>query len=321
MTTSTARTLVVVADDLGLGPGIDTGILEAHHHGVVTAASMLTIGPSFEHAASLAREAPRLDVGIHLALVGPDAPASDPADVPSLVDRRGRFAGSWRSLLPRLVAGRLDVDEVRAEWVAQIRRLRCTGIEPAHLDTHQHVHLWPSLTTVAIDLARAEGIPVVRVPRSGGPGTGRVLDRLGRRVAEQLDRAGIGHADAFAGWRRAGHHTTDDVIAAIDRLDASGARTAELSLHPGRPDETTRERYPWGFSWDDELTAALAGRVRAHIDDGPFRLGGTSELLRDGGPVGPGGVGPGLPRDSTRRPVTDTPRGRAASGRWRGRRR
>jgi len=83
-------TVVVTADDLGLSPGVTRGIFEAHRRGVVRSTSLLVTFASSAEAAALARAEPDLEVGLHIDLVG-GGPVSDPAAVPSLCDREGRF--------------------------------------------------------------------------------------------------------------------------------------------------------------------------------------------------------------------------------------
>ena len=60
--------LVVNADDLGLHPALDAGILRAHREGIVTSATVLVSGPNAEEAVDKAR-AQGLALGVHLALL------------------------------------------------------------------------------------------------------------------------------------------------------------------------------------------------------------------------------------------------------------
>ena len=60
--------LIVNADDFGQSPGINRGIIEAHEHGIVTSASLMTRWLAAGEAASYAREHPELSVGLHLDL-------------------------------------------------------------------------------------------------------------------------------------------------------------------------------------------------------------------------------------------------------------
>jgi len=54
--------------------------------------------------------------------------------------------------------------------------------------------------------------------------------------------------------------------------------TAELATHPGRPTDADRQRYRWGYRWDEELDALCSPRVRDAIDAAGFRLGTFADL-------------------------------------------
>lgn len=273
-----AGRLVVTADDFGLSPGICRGIIEAHRHGIVTATSALVLAPGFADGALLLAEVPGLDVGVHLALIGEDGPAAPARDIPTLVDRRGRLAAGWRQLLPRLVAGRIAAADVRTELTAQLARARAAGIDPTHLDTHQHLHLWPSIGRVLVEVATSEGIGVVRAPRARPRGRGRVFEVLGRRLADRLDDAALRRTEAFVGWEESGYHDERALLATVARLGRCPARTTELVLHPGRADVAARQAYRWGYQWDDEVDAACSPRVRAALRRAELTLVGPSAL-------------------------------------------
>jgi len=273
------RCLVVTADDFGLSAGISRGIIGAHCHGVITATSALVVAPGFASTVPWLAEHPTLEAGVHVALVGEDPPLSPARSIPTLVDRQGRLPRSWRHLLPVLGARRIDPADIRTEATAQVAAARAAGIDrPTHLDTHQHVHLWPAVAAVLTEVAVAEGVPVVRVPRSSRPWSGWGVEVLGRRLAQRVDRAGLRHTDGFAGWDRAGHHLEGDVVAAVRALGRAGHRTAELALHPGHSDAAARDRYRWAYDWDGERSAACATRVRQAIAEAGFDLVGPTSL-------------------------------------------
>jgi predicted glycoside hydrolase/deacetylase ChbG (UPF0249 family) len=60
--------LIVNADDFGLSPGVNRGILEAHEKRIVTSTSLMANTPGFDDAVRLARSAPDLGVGFHFNL-------------------------------------------------------------------------------------------------------------------------------------------------------------------------------------------------------------------------------------------------------------
>ncbi len=107
------KKLIVNADDLGLTPGVNRGVLRAFQDGIVTSASLLVTGSAFEDAVALARQNPDLDVGLHLTLVEEQAILGREA-LPSLVDESGRLPRTSGEFLRRALLARISWDEVEA---------------------------------------------------------------------------------------------------------------------------------------------------------------------------------------------------------------
>src|SRR5215470_18291652 len=59
------RYLNVNADDFGADQHVNRGIIEAHERGIVTSASLMVDMPGARAAVRLAKERPRLSVGLH----------------------------------------------------------------------------------------------------------------------------------------------------------------------------------------------------------------------------------------------------------------
>jgi len=154
--------LVVNADDLGLDPAIDRGILLAHRQGIVTSASLLPTGRSAAEAVRAARS-DRLALGVHLCLTSCLRPAAEAGRVASLAPQ-GRFRRSWKELVRDWLGRKIHLDEVDLEFRAQLARARELGATPDHLDGHQHLHLLPEIAGVVASIAQEEGLPV-RWPR------------------------------------------------------------------------------------------------------------------------------------------------------------
>ena len=128
------RWLIVNGDDFGASAGVNRGILEAHRRGILTSASLMVDMPGSEAAAELAREAPRLSVGIHV----------------DLTDQGGEPV--------------VDLDDAaacRAELESQVERFHeLVGRPPTHLDSHHNLHRRPALGPLFVDLARRRGLPL-----------------------------------------------------------------------------------------------------------------------------------------------------------------
>ena len=276
------RLLIVNADDYGLTPGVSRGILRAHRDGIVTSTSVLTLAPGFREAGPWLKEAPSLGIGVHLAAVGEDPPSPPAAQIRSLVDPAGRLPVSWKPFLLRALARRIRPAELEREFSAQIERVVELGVPVTHLDTHQHLHLWPGVREAVIRLAGRFGVRAIRIPRSSarripGPGMTLLAARLRRRAAEE----GLAFPDSTAGFEESGRMGPARLSRVIDRLARSGARTAEIIVHPGEANDADRERYAWGYRWGEELDALLDGGARDHLAREGFRLGTFADLARE----------------------------------------
>jgi predicted glycoside hydrolase/deacetylase ChbG (UPF0249 family) len=273
------RLLVVNADDMGLTPGVCRAVERAHADGVVTSTSVLAVGTAFEQAATAVRDSGDLALGAHLAIVGEDRPLLSARVVPTLVDREGRFPLSYRTVVARGAAGRIDADDVVREFRAQLDRVRGIGVPVTHLDTHQHTHLWPAVAAVVVDLAREAGIRSVRLPtsrRRGPLGTG--VRVLAGRLRRRLDRAALVTTDGYAGLDEAGHLDGERFAGALRHLTDSGAATAEINTHPGEAGEAELARFDWGYRWGEELAMLTAPTTRATVDRLGWRLGTFADV-------------------------------------------
>ncbi|NMM32337.1 MAG: ChbG/HpnK family deacetylase [Cellulomonas sp.] len=273
------RLLIVTADDLGLTAGVNRAIRRAHLDGIVTSTSLLAVGRAFDDAAAMLRATPTLELGAHLAIVGEDPPLLTAREVPTLVDRHGAFPLSYRTVVARGLAGRIDPDDVRRELAAQLDRVLEVGVPVTHVDTHQHTHLWPAVGAVVTELAVAHGIGAVRLPRSRARGVvGFGVAALARWLARAGRRAGLTFTADYAGLDEAGALDAARFAAALSTLATRGAKTAEINAHPSEPDDPDLGRFAWGYHWGDELAGLLEPRTRALVDAAGYRLGRFGEL-------------------------------------------
>jgi chitin disaccharide deacetylase len=157
------KQLILNADDFGLTHGVNEGIIRAHRDGILTSATLMANGLAFDGAVERARANPKFGVGCHLVLVG-GTPVAPCEEIPSLVDRKGRFPESLGVFLARLSSGRVSLQQIERELRAQIERIRGAGIEPTHLDTHKHTHAHPQVMEALGRVAHQLGIARVRKP-------------------------------------------------------------------------------------------------------------------------------------------------------------
>ncbi|MFO0336538.1 MAG: carbohydrate deacetylase [Pseudomonadota bacterium] len=257
-----ATRLVVNADDFGAFDRVSAGILDAIRAGAVTATGVMANGEALDRWLRPLLAEPGADVGIHLnATFGRPLTAS--------LRRRFRaYGGEFppkELLLARLVTGSLPVGAIADEWRAQIRRCRLAGVRPSCRNSPEHVHAFPALARVALELAREFASPYVRAPgpewraaaspashwRSAALALARRFDTglqglplLGLSASGRID-------DRYLAWR-------------LPRLAPGGVY--ELMCHPGHrdPAAVADPRLSAYHDWEGELRA-LTGGVFAEL--------------------------------------------------------
>jgi len=161
---SLARRLIVNADDFGRSASINEAVVRAHREGILTSASLMVNEPAAGDAVRLARENPRLGVGLHLAVACGRA-ALAPEKIPALANAQGRFsnqpvAAGWRYFFSGQCRAQL-----RLELEAQFDRFRATGLEMDHVNGHLHLHLHPVVFGILMENAERWGIRRMRLTR------------------------------------------------------------------------------------------------------------------------------------------------------------
>lgn len=166
---SAERILIINADDFGLTEGVNRAIVDCHLAGSVTSTTLMVNMPAAAHAMELAAANPSLGVGWHANLTLGRC-VSMPQKISSLVGPDGTFHPRG-TMEQRLILGRIRREEVALELEAQYRRFCGFGRQPTHIDSHQHVHVFPLVFDSLAALAEREKLPV-RMPWRW-PGTQR----------------------------------------------------------------------------------------------------------------------------------------------------
>lgn len=231
------RYLIINADDIGLDPGIDAGVVETVRIGSVTSVSVFVNPPHRADFPFFAESG--VSIGLHLNLTqgfhcAPFFPAS-------IVDGRGRFYPDGHERLAEF-----DIDDVRAEFEAQVERFRqASGILPSHLDLHKHLHMRDDrIFDVAMAIARGMGIPL------------RCPTKEMRRTCREH---GVFTTDHFIGGVDPAPYWT--VGRMLDTLAKVPQGVTEMMCHPGKG--TCRiEGLRYAGERDTERKTLLSAEVR-----------------------------------------------------------
>ena len=154
--------LIITADDCGLTEAINREAGELHKRGYISAASVMTNYPAYEHALALFRAHPNLDLGIHLSLTDGHPVSGDTEPHPHLLAEDFSFRSNLSLYLRSHFFSAGAAAWIRNELDAQMRRFNQAGLVPQHISTHHHFHSIPLLRRIVHDLAQEHGVSWVR---------------------------------------------------------------------------------------------------------------------------------------------------------------
>lgn len=286
------KALILNADDFGLTLGVNEGVIRAHREGILTSATLMANGEAFEDAVRRARENPSLGVGVHLVLVG-GRPVAPPGEVASLVDENDEMPSSLASFVAKVTAGLIRDEHIERELTAQIRKVRVSGIEPTHLDSHKHTHAHPRVMESVARVARQCGVTRIRKPfealrdswRSANVQSVSGAIQLMGATAAQISvprfdavsrRYGLRSPDHFLGLALTGQVSSAALCRLIDTLPHG---TTEIMLHPGICDsdlQATGSRLQ--AQRETELDALLTPGLESVLAEREIRLISYREL-------------------------------------------
>jgi predicted glycoside hydrolase/deacetylase ChbG (UPF0249 family) len=235
------RRLIINADDFGLCESVNKGIVEAHTKGVLTSTTIMANMPAAQQAVDLAKNLPTLGVGVHLNLTA-GKPLCQDNIVKSILDSQGHFALSPGKLaLASLITGKVRT-AIETELASQIQWLIDKGIKPTHLDSHKHIHSFPTIFPIVCRLAKRFGVSAIRYafePKQVSQLPWPVTDRESRKRASLVrtmakinrwQNPAFFKTDALLGVNHVGKINTV-FMQAVSLYNT--ASTAELMTHPG----------------------------------------------------------------------------------------
>ncbi|MBC8133830.1 MAG: ChbG/HpnK family deacetylase [Deltaproteobacteria bacterium] len=153
--------LVVNAQEFGTTPAIDRAVIQAHRDGIVTSTSLLGNCNDLAAVRSALLEAPRLGIGVSLALVG-GSPIALAADVPSLLTAKGVLRSSPSEFALDWLKNIISPLDLEREMTAQVARALDAGLAIDHLCTRHHLGFLPGVGQVVERVARRHKIPGIR---------------------------------------------------------------------------------------------------------------------------------------------------------------
>jgi hopanoid biosynthesis associated protein HpnK len=255
--------LIVNADDFGRSQAINEAVIRAHREGILTTTSLMVNEPACAEAVALARENPRLGVGLHLTFLCGYS-ALPPEKIPGLVNARQEFTSNPAGAGFRYFFHRELREQLRAEIHAQFARFRATGLPLDHVNGHLHLHLHPTVFRILMEDAAQLGVGPVRLTfdpfwlnmrlASGHWGYraahALIFHCLAARARPLLRQRGYPHTRAVFGLLQNARVDEPYVLALLSRLPPGDS---ELYSHPSLDE------------FKNEFDALISPRVKERV--------------------------------------------------------
>ena len=244
--------LILNADDFGLSPSINKGIVECFKEGIISSTTIMMNTPYTDEAIQLAKENNIQNIGIHLNLTYGKSvlPASE---VPSLVDENGIFhyvcmLGYYTQYL-----------DAKKELRAQIEKFLSTGLKPTHLDHHHYFNEIPNILKAYLELAKEYNLPA------------RCMDDNARALAKEM---GVKTTDEFS-FAFHGNGVEIGTFNVLKSLFWNRDISLEILTHVGYLDDYTRSQTNY-LKREDEIAVLREAKKLGYFDN--IELVGYSDI-------------------------------------------
>jgi hopanoid biosynthesis associated protein HpnK len=270
------RRLIVTGDDFGLAVPVNEAVEAAHRDGILAAASLMVGGDAVTDAVERARRLPALRVGLHVVLVE-GRPVLPPASVPDLVGADGEFRRNLTAAGFRFFFQPGIRRQIEAEVRAQFEAFRQTGLRLDHANSHNHMHLHPTVLRIILRVGRSYGLDAMRVPyepplaawrasRRGGVAktvAGLALVPWTGLLRRRLRQARIKANDFVFGMSDSGGMDEVRLLALLGQVPRDGV--TEIYFHAATRRCPQIDRTMRGYRHEDELAALTSPRVRDEL--------------------------------------------------------
>lgn len=159
-------TIIINADDFGLTESCNENISASFAHAIITSATLMANMPFFKEACQLARDNDfDKHLGLHFNLSYGSPLSSSIKRIKKVCDSNGQFnfgLARHAIFLPKATQHAI-LKELEQQWQACLDN----GIQPTHIDSHQHIHNIIPIARIVATFAAKQGVPV-RLARNVG---------------------------------------------------------------------------------------------------------------------------------------------------------
>lgn len=254
--------LLVTADDFGLHDSVNRGILRLAEEGLVDRVSVMA-HPDAALGDLKALAGTGVEVGIHLVFVD-ERPVRKDLLSP-ILGPEGTFPRTYAGLFGLMLRKPRLGQMLAQEATAQMDRLMAAGVRISHVNSHQHVHLFPPIWRELKEEFRIWDLPVRAAKRAyRGPAKQVLVEVSSAASLMAFPLGGVPTVHPL-GIELAGKLTKGNLTKAWPRIMGvvSAEESTELVVHPGADALPSECRYlSWGYRWREECDTLSSGIIR-----------------------------------------------------------
>ncbi len=288
------KRVIISADDFGYSESVNQAIILAHQDGILTSAGLMVTGEACDSAVQLAKENPKLAVGLHVVLICGKSVLPH-SEIPDLVNEDRNFSNS-----PSLAGLQYYFDgksrkQLEKEIRAQFLKFQETGLSCSHVDSHLHQHINPAVFDILLKVAKEFGINTIRIPEDDISLSLEVdkshyfrkrthhfiFRRLSRHAKEKAKRHGVKFVNRVYGLFQTGDMNWEYTEHLIRNLPEG---ISEIYYHPDFEswyDSNQDHRVLAGvasFKFNQELETLLNHKIRELISQDGIKLTNFKDL-------------------------------------------
>lgn len=280
------KQLIINIDDAGFSREINKTVELCYQSGVVTGVSLMAPGSYFQEACDALRGLGINEVGIHCTLTGDVFPCEKhPERVKSLLSKSMKFLPGYKDFILKLLCKKIKEEHIAKELENQVTKIISAGFKITHLDSHEHIHMFPAVLRVVAVLSAKFGIKYIRMPYEKWRIVSHQfsLTDFIRHTALKIFnfmpgvaslKKKFNHNDFFMGHFHAGR-IDENIIRFL--LENVSEGVTELAIHPAVESSEFIKKYPWYNNSSIELNALLSDSFKELIKSKEIQLVSHSE--------------------------------------------
>lgn len=254
------KNLIINADDFGWDVDTCQATIECMEAGSVTSATIMTGRPASEMAYEYARNnSNRFSFGLHFNIVDGHSPLSSIGS--SLIESKNFTFRQSNKQRIKALTWQLKASQIAQELEAQLMELKNNGILASHIDSHGHLHKFPSIFMAIKPILKKNNINYVRRPQN-------LYDNgfsLSTKIINKFSSLFITDSAVTDNFLAIGNYEKNWLERTLNMIPIG---TTEMAVHPGNMEK-------WRLSEKNSLTTSEFNRL---INDLNIKLISYNEL-------------------------------------------